>query len=243
MTEAILRITPATTEEADLWRLAEEVAAMFEGLPWVLIGGVMVRILEAEHGVQPAFATGDLDVVLDLRALTTATRIAAERLQKAGFEPERHDDSVTYRFTRGGDTVDLLAPDNMGNRASRVTVPPDQTIEAAGGSQAIHRRRVVTVDPGTGRFSLPVPSLAGALVAKARAATKVVDDRSRAKHERDLARLLVLVPDPTVVRNELRRRELGYLRALGAMKDSGHRAWARVSRAEDGVAALDLIIG
>ena len=81
MTE-ILRITPLTTEEADLWRLAEEVAAIFEGLPWVLIGGVMVRILEAEHGVLPAFATGDLDAVLDLRALTTATRIAAERLSR-----------------------------------------------------------------------------------------------------------------------------------------------------------------
>lgn len=243
MTQAILRITPSTTEEADLWRLAEEVAAIFGGLPWVLIGGVMVRIIEAEHGVQPAFATGDLDAVLDLRALTTATRIAAERLQEAGFEPERHDESVTYRFTRGTDTVDVLAPDNMGRRASRVTVPPDQTIEAAGGSQAVDRRRIVMIDPGTGSFSLPVPSLAGAIVAKARAATKVADDRSRAKHERDLARLLVLVPDPLAVRKELSRRELGYLSALGAMKNLGHRAWARVSRAEDGVSALDLITG
>lgn len=243
MSEAILQVTPATTEEADLWRLAEEVAALFEGLPWVLIGGVMVRILEAEHGVQPAFATGDLDAVLDLRALTAATRIAAERLQAAGFEPERHDESVTYRFTRGDDTVDVLAPDNMGTRASLLTVPPDQTIEAAGGSQAIHRRRMVTIDPGTGPFSLPLPSLAGAIVAKARAATKVVDDRGRAKHERDLARLLVLVSDPLAIRDELSRRELGYLRAVRAMRNSGHRAWARVAGADDGVAALDLITG
>lgn len=243
MTDAILRITPVTTEEADLWRLAEEVAALFEGLPWVLIGGVMVRILEAEHGVQPAFATGDLDAVLDLRALTTATRIAAQRLLEAGFEPERHDESVTYRFTRGADTVDVLAPDNMGSRASRVTVPPDQTIEAAGGRQAIDRRRIVTIDPGTRAFSLPLPSLAGALVAKARAATKVVDDRSRAKHERDVGRLLVLVPDPLALREELTSRELGYLRALGGMKSAGHRAWARIARADDGVAALDLLTG
>lgn len=243
MTVAVLKITPVSTEEVELWRLAAEVAAIFEGLPWVLIGGVMVRIIEAEQGVEPAFATGDLDAVLDLRTLTTATRVAADRLQEAGFEPERHDESVTYRFTRGGDTVDVLAPDNVGNRASRVTVPPDETIEAAGATQAIRRKRIVHVDPGTGRFSLPVPSLTGAIVAKARAATKVLDDRSRAKHERDLARLLVLVADPIAARNELSKRERSYLGALAAMRNPGHRAWARVQRAEDGIAALDLIIG
>lgn len=243
MIERALTITPITAEETDLWRLAREVAAIFEGLPWVLIGGVMVRVIEAEHGVKPAFATGDVDAVLDLRALTTATRIAAERLQTAGFEPERQDGSVTYRFRRGADVVDVLAPDNMGSRASRVTVPPDHTIEAAGGRQAIDRRRSITIDPGTGPFSLPLPSLSGALVAKARAAMSVGDDRSRAKHERDLARLLALAPDPIAIRAELTSREIGYLRALADMKHVGHRAWEGVARADDGRAALDLIIG
>lgn len=242
MTEGVLRITPLNAEEADLWILVKEVVAIFGDLPWVLIGGVMVRVIEAEHGVEPAFATSDVDAVLDLRALTTATRIAAERLQEAGFEPERQDESVTYRFRRGSDVVDVLAPDNMGDRASRVTVPPDQTIEAAGGRQAIDRRRLLTVDPGTGPFLLPLPSLAGALVAKARAASKVGDDRSRAKHERDLARLLALVPDPIALRSELTPREIRYLRALTALNDVGHRAWERVARADDGRAALDLII-
>ena len=42
-----IRITPIGHEEAALWRLAREVSGLLDGLPWVLIGGLMVRVLEA----------------------------------------------------------------------------------------------------------------------------------------------------------------------------------------------------
>lgn len=235
-------ISPTSQEETGLWRLAREVAGMLGGLPWVLVGGLMVRILEAEHGVETTFTTDDVDAVLDVRAVSTATRQAATRLQAAGFEPERYDGNLTYRFRRGKDIVDVLAPDNIGSRASLITVPPDETLEALGSRQALNRRRLVTLDAGDGPFEVPLPSLLGAIVIKARVAGSVQNKQSQAKHERDLARLLALVKDPKAVRAELTRKEQGYLRERAALTDPSHRAWRNVAGSEDGAAAL-LILG
>ncbi len=235
-------ITPTSPEEIGLWRLAREVTSILAELPWVLVGGLMVRILEAEHGVETTFTTSDVDAVLDVRAVSTATRQAATRLQAAGFEPEPYDGNLTYRFRRGRDIVDVLAPDNIGSRASLITVPPGETLEALGGRQALNRRRLVTLDAGDGPFEVPLPSLVGAIVIKARVAGNVQNRLSRPKHERDLARLLALVKDPKAARAELTRKEQGYLRERGALTDPSHRAWRNVTGAEDGVAAL-LILG
>lgn len=82
---------------------------MFADLPWVLSGGLMVRILEIEHGVQTPWLTGDVDTVLDIRMVSTATEEAAARLQAAAFVPQRYDEDLTYRFIRDKDIVDVLA--------------------------------------------------------------------------------------------------------------------------------------
>ena len=58
---------PADTQQVDVWRLAREVATTLNGLPWVLIGGLMVQLLEAERDVISGFSTGDVDVMLDVR--------------------------------------------------------------------------------------------------------------------------------------------------------------------------------
>ena len=102
-----IRIVPIDEAEAAVWRLAREVAKMLSGLPWVLIGGLMVRIIEAEHGVTPKVTTGDVDTLMDVRMLSTATEEAATRLLAADFEPQRYE-GLTYRFIRGDDIVDEL---------------------------------------------------------------------------------------------------------------------------------------
>jgi hypothetical protein len=144
------------------------VSRLLEGLPWVFIGGLMVRIAEAERGVATTWTTGDVDTVLDVRAVSTATTEAASRLLAAGFRPEPYDENLTYRFVRGKDIVDVLAPDNIGERADITSVPPGVTLEALGSRQALNRRRVVAADAGDGPFDLPVPSLLGAIILKAR---------------------------------------------------------------------------
>ena len=56
MTEPVLiQIRPASDADASLWRLTREIAAILHPLPWVLVGGQMVAILEAEHGAAIGF--------------------------------------------------------------------------------------------------------------------------------------------------------------------------------------------
>jgi hypothetical protein len=99
---------------------------------------------------------------------------------------------------------------------------------------------VVEVDSGDGPFRIRIPTLAGAIVIKGRVAAVAQDGRE--KHERDLARLLTLVPDVNSLRAELTAAERGYLRAHRVLLDVGHPAWRRVARTEDGVSALAFII-
>lgn len=204
------------------------------GIDWVLVGGQMVAILESELGGVVGRTTTDVDIVVGVNGVFSSPRVAAERLVGVGYEPSSKTEA-TYRFVRGSDTVDVMAPDNLGKRADLATVPPGKTIQVPGGRQALQRRRTLTVSAGVITFDVPVPSLAGAIVMKARAAT--VPERTTQDH-RDLARLLVLVPDPGSMREELTSRERGYLRRQAALADPGHEAWVGIPAAADGRAAL-----
>ncbi len=98
-------VHPVNDEDAAVWRLTREVSGMFAGLPWVLIGGLMVRILEIEHGVQTPWLTGDVDTVLDIGMVSTATEEAAARLQAAAFVPQAERRERRHRAVhprRGG---------------------------------------------------------------------------------------------------------------------------------------------
>jgi hypothetical protein len=235
---APIAIVPQSDADARLWNLTREVARLFSGLPWVLIGGQMVAILEAEHGLVAGRATVDVDALLDVRALSHAAMEAARLLQGAEFAVRHEADGLAYRFVRGGDIVDVLAPDHVGRHADLRTVPPDITLEALGGRQALDRRRLVRIDPGDDPFDVPVPSLVGAIVIKAR--VTAVSPQAE-KHRRDLARLLALVKDAPACRAEVSRNERGYLRARGELLDPKHPAWRGVVGSEDGAAALSIL--
>ena len=102
MTDPVLiQIRPASEADASLWRLTREIAAILHPLPWVLVGGQMVAILEAEHGAPIGFATGDVDALVDVRAMIGVTVEGARRLLDAGFEPDRGG-ARGYRFVRDG---------------------------------------------------------------------------------------------------------------------------------------------
>jgi hypothetical protein len=63
-------IVPIDDAEERLWRVTHEIADLLAGLPWVLIGGQMVTLLEREHGGRTGRATRDVDALMDVRALT-----------------------------------------------------------------------------------------------------------------------------------------------------------------------------
>jgi hypothetical protein len=227
-------IVPIDDAEEGLWRVTHEIADLLAGLPWVLIGGQMVALLEREHGGMTGRATRDVDALMDVRALTGATKEAARRLESTGFAAELTNDGLSYRFARGADIVDVLAPENLGHRADLTTSPPGTTLETVGGTQALQRRRDVTINVLGDVFSLPVPTLTGALVIKARAASS----SPNAKHLRDLARLLVIVPNIEEMRAQLTAKERGFLRAHQQLLDPANDAWRGVQGATDGVIAL-----
>lgn len=179
MTDPVqIRIRPASDADASLWRLTREIAAILHPLPWVLVGGQMVAILEAEHGAGIGFATGDVDALVDVRAMLGVTLEGARRLLDAGFEPDRGG-ARGYRFVRDGSNVDVLAPDHLSPRAELRTVPPDTTVQIVGGTQALARARVVEVDSGDGPFRIRIPTLAGAIVIKGRVAAIAQDGREK----------------------------------------------------------------
>ena len=97
------------------------------------------------------------------------------------------------------------------------------------------------MDAGDGPFDLPVPTLASAIVIKARVVGSAAMLASRQKHERDLARFLALVNDPIAERTDLTGEERGYLRARADMLETTHRAWQGVARSVDGAAALQIL--
>ena len=89
----------------------------------------------------------------------------------------------------------MLAPDHMGSRAT-LALGNGRTIEASGTSQALGRVSLVRaeLDDNTAAV-VRLPTLVGALLGKAAAATEIISmsPAERAKHVRDvdaLARLL-----------------------------------------------------
>jgi hypothetical protein len=225
-------IVPRDATETALWRTTAEVAGLFGDLPWVVVGGQMVMLLEFELGVTSGRATRDLDVIVDVRVVVGAIRTAADRLRTGGFEPLPEH---AHRFVRGQDVVDLLAPDHLGDRADLTTVPPQSTTAIPGGTRALATRRVAEVAvAGQDHFDLPIPTLAGAIALKVAAFSIRRADRDL----EDLVRLLALVGDVEVLRDELKPADRRALGSIGALRDRGHRAWRVARDPDDAQAAL-----
>ena len=98
-----IRIDPESEAEAAVWALTREIVTLFSTLPWVLIGGQMVAIHEAEHGIRPLRSTVDVDALVDVRTLSTATLAAARLLQGASFAAQHDARASTRRATPQGD--------------------------------------------------------------------------------------------------------------------------------------------
>jgi predicted nucleotidyltransferase len=214
-----IRIDPVGIVEAGLWRTTLEVAALFSDVPWVIIGAQMIMLLEREQGVTSGRTTRDLDAIVDVRTMAGGSRTAASRLTGAGFAPSAEHQ---HRFIRGGDEVDLLAPDHLGSRTDLTTIPPMTTVAIPGGSRALATRRHLVVEvTGAGSGSLPVPSVAGAIVLKVRA----WQARQAPRDAGDLVRLLELVGDVDEVRDALKLAERRRLASVLPLADEQSTVW------------------
>ena len=138
------------------------------------------RWISAAH--QHRFA----DLVVDARVHPPAIPAMAKTLEGLGFRSRTSlRDGVGHRFVRGPVTIDVLAPEGAGERASRLGVAvgrrddPDSKV-----SLTPRPVRLVEVSTGGRIGKVPRPDLAGALVMKALAAQA---DRTRgpARHLSD----------------------------------------------------------
>lgn len=219
-----------------------ELADMRPG-EWTLIGGQMVFLHAMEFGVQPPRVSTDLDVLVNARVVTGGVREFVIAIEAAGFglvgvSPE----GIAHRYERAGVSVDVLAPEGLGQRADLTTTPPGRTLQVPGGTQALDRTELLPVLVGDRPGLVPRPSLLGAIVGKAVAVD--VDDTPEAQRL-DLALLLSLIEDPIALGEQLTKKDRQRLSARREMLGPGENAWVSlpVDAADRGRAALRLLIG
>ncbi len=198
-------IAPRDDAEARAWATALEVAALFVDVPWILVGAQMVMLLEHEAGRPSGRMTGDVDAIVDVRALAGGTRTAAARLVGAGFAPATAEHP--YRFVHGRASVDLLAPDHLGRHVDLTTIAPAVTTAIPGGSRALATRRMIDVDVdvvGVGVLPSPLDRRAAHRLAIIRHAEEVTGNVSKIADHPGASRLdtmffgaLDLSPDAT----------------------------------------------
>lgn len=162
---------------------------------WALIGGQMVHLHCIERGSDVVRPTDDADAVLDVRAEPELLERFTTSLVALGFGPSTTGDGLQHRWTKGEAQIDVLLPDGIGEiAAARKGIDGAPTLPAPGTTQALHRTELVTVSIGGRTGTVPRPNLVGALVGKAAARTKIVNDQhGRSRHCEDFVILCGLI--------------------------------------------------
>ena len=213
----IVRLRSLAGRQRESWRALIELAPNL-GAHWLLIGGQMVFLHEVERGVSDMRPTDDVDVVVDVRIEPAGLGVVDVLLREAGFEQSMPSaDGVAHRYRRDGATIDVLAPDNLGKRAS-LALGSGRTIEAPGGTQALSRSGTVMVQLDNDSAMIRRPTLVGALLGKAAAATQIVSQTTseRAKHERDVDSLARVIGPTDRESAALTKKERSLLTSIAA---------------------------
>ena len=226
-------------EEA-LWLALLELAEV-QPDNWTLIGGQMVLLHALEQGARLPRISTDLDVLVNARVATHAVRDFVRALQERGFESAgMSPEGVVHRFMRNGVSVDVLAPEGLGERTNLTTISPGRTLQSPGGSQALRRTEMVPIRFREQTRVVPRPSLLGAIICKAEAVS--VDD-APINQRLDLALLLSLVEDPLTMASQLQTKDRQRLRRRGEMNDPAHQSWLMLDQgaADRGLATYRLL--
>lgn len=113
----VVRMPPMLGGQAASWVALIELSPIL-GQNWLLVGGQMVFLHELEREALNVRPTDDVDVVLDLRAEPGALRRIHDALRSAGFDQDRPSpEGTAHRYRRETALFDVLAPDNVGDRA------------------------------------------------------------------------------------------------------------------------------
>ncbi len=190
---------------------------------WTLIGGQMVLLHALENGAEPTRFSQDIDVVVNARVVSGGIRSFVTRLESLGFSLVGvSPDNIAHRYQRDTASIDVLAPEGLGERADLTTTPPGRTLEVPGGTQAIERTELLPVRFGELHGFVPRPSLLGAIICKAEA---IGVTGASAAQQRDVALLLSLVADPIELTMDMRPKDRQRLRAVDGFADPDNPVW------------------
>jgi len=223
----------------DIWELLDRLEREMPGT-WVLVGGLMVLLHGLEAGELPVRETTDADVLVNVRLRPNGTYDLSSWLLGAGLAFEGSSATGTgHRFSSNMVSVDVLAPDHLGERANIRTVPPSRTIQIPAGTRLLRDAALspVRLSP-TLIGHVPRPSLTAAIVGKSAALR--LDDSSR--HAEDLAFLFGLVPDPREIAVGLSKSDRRHLRRAGSLLDD-ERVWEYSQNPDAAQATLQFLIG
>jgi len=206
---------------------------------WTLIGAQVVALHGMERDRMPPRRSQDADVLANVRAIQDATRRLSQALVQRGFEMDPPNlDELSHRFRSDRVTIDLLAPDGLGQRADLRTIPPAHTLEVPGGTQALNRSELVDITIATRAGLVPRPNLLGAIVLKARAVD--VDDVPANQLE-DLTFLLSLATSPRRLATEMTKGDRKALRARQELLDPRNPAWLALEDPEPAQRAMRVL--
>jgi hypothetical protein len=104
---------------------------------------------------------------------------------------------LAHGYRRGDASIDVLAPECLGERTDLTTTPPGHTLQVPAGTQALQRAERIAYSYKGRTGLIPRPSLLGEIIGKSCAVD--VDDVPM-NQEIDFALLLSLVPDPFVLK-------------------------------------------
>jgi hypothetical protein len=246
----LIPLDSMTRPQEEGWRVLLDLYEAFPG-GWCIIGGQMVWLLAHEHGVEPLRATEDIDVVVDIRADQRLIMRLCAWLEAHDFGLNGISaDGIGHRYVSatysgpGAVTFDILAPENVGERADLTTSPPARTVSAPGTRDALDAAEALEVFLGGRSGHVLRPPLISAILAKA-AATSIPVRANPERDWTDLAFLLTLIPDPVSAAAQLSNRQRRKLRAAaGALLAEDHPAWRPLGpRARLGITALQFLTG
>jgi hypothetical protein len=217
----------------DFHRMWEELIWLNEAAPapWTLIGAHMVALHGWARGREQIRPSRDADILVDVRAVTDGTvRLSQALLDREYTFDGASPEGVGHSFVKGELSIDVLAPDGVGERADLSTAGGAHTVRVPGGTQALRRSAATEVRSRSTVGAVPLPNLLGAILVKVRAI--LVDDQPEAQRQ-DVAFLLSLVDDPDLLVADLSRSERGWLRKHEYLADPAQDCYRGIPDAED----------
>lgn len=258
-------IAAATGGWPEPWPNVAEIAGVFPGDRWTLVGGLMTQLHSVHQGLGIVRPTNDVDIVLHIESSQGVAAEAALALRKLGYDLRSSVDprnNTAHRFYRGtskvdlvtdgeeeeaekeqeeGDVVDVMVSDH---HAPRVTqrLEGREMVRIEGGTQALRRtiNARLEIVPRT-ITTVSVPDAFGALILKA--AAYRTDSRNRDRHLRDAVALLACIDDPFAEREGFTGSDRSRLETLRTRLAPHDISWAvlRGQSRVDAETALEIL--